>query len=137
MLKFLFPKPNLDLGILILRLGIGASMMVHGFPKIAGGTERWTKLGGAMKWIGIDFLPTFWGFMAAFAEFFGGLLLIFGAFMPITSILLGFTMFVAGMMHLQKDGLNDSLNAFELMFVFIATFFIGAGKYSVDEHLKK
>ncbi|MEZ4689878.1 MAG: DoxX family membrane protein [Ignavibacteria bacterium] len=59
-----------DLGILIIRIGIGISfILVHGLGKITGGPALWEKLGGAMSSFGINFLPTFWGFMAAFSEF--------------------------------------------------------------------
>lgn len=67
-----------DKGILMLRIGIGVMFMCHGFPKLTGGPEVWTKLGGAMSAIGIHFAPAFMGFMAAASEFGGGLLLILG-----------------------------------------------------------
>ena len=57
-----------DVGLLIIRVGIGGIFMGHGFPKIMGGVELWTRLGGSMSMLGIDFLPAFWGFMAAFSE---------------------------------------------------------------------
>ena len=51
-----------DLGLLVIRLGIGLSMLIfHGLDKIKGGPELWTKLGGDMSVVGIDFLPVFWG----------------------------------------------------------------------------
>ena len=47
-----------DKGLLILRIGIGVMFMCHGFPKLAGGPEVWTKLGGALGALGIHFEPT-------------------------------------------------------------------------------
>ena len=70
-----------DLGLLVLRLSIGLSMILfHGWGKISGGPERWRRIGGAMENFGIDFLPMFWGFMAGFTEFFGSVLIILGLF---------------------------------------------------------
>lgn len=126
-----------DLGLLVMRLGLGIFMMVHGAPKMMGGVEKWTKIGGAMENIGITFLPAFWGFMAAFAEFIGGLCLILGAFMPISLALLASTMLIAASMHLRKDGLSDASHALELLFVFIGLFFTGAGKYSLDAKIRE
>ena len=57
-----------NLGLLVLRVGIGVCFMIHGWPKIAGGPEQWTQLGGAVGNFGIPGPTVFWGFMAAFAE---------------------------------------------------------------------
>ena len=35
-----------DVGLLVLRLGIGTSMLVfHGYGKLSGGPEKWEKIG--------------------------------------------------------------------------------------------
>ena len=68
-------KENLlQLGWLILRAGIGISIMLHGIPKLTGGVETWTYIGGSMSIFGITFAPAFWGFLAAVAEAIGGAL---------------------------------------------------------------
>ena len=67
-----------DLGLLVLRVGIGIIFIFHGFPKLIGGVETWTQIGSTMSLIGINFAPTFWGFMAAFAEAVGGVPIVFG-----------------------------------------------------------
>src|SRR3546814_3726868 len=67
-----------DTGLLILRVIIGLSFMMHGYPKITGGMEMWQGLGGAMNVFGIDFGAPFWGALAAFTEFLGGFLIVIG-----------------------------------------------------------
>ena len=37
-----------DFGLLIMHVGLGFMMIMHGYPKIFGGPERWSKLGTAM-----------------------------------------------------------------------------------------
>lgn len=121
-------------GLLILRLGLGVMFIIHGFPKLAGGPDGWAGLGGSMKVVGIDFLPVFWGFMAAVAETFGGFLLIVGLFYRPACMLLVFTMLIAALVHLGKgDGLKGASHAIELGIVFLSLIFIGPGKYSVDK----
>lgn len=121
-------------GLLLLRVGLGVMMMVHGFPKIAGGTEKWIAIGGSMKVIGIDFFPLVWGFMAAATETFGGFLLILGLFFRPVNLLLVFTMIIASLVHFGKgDGLSGASHAMELGIVFFALVFIGPGKYSIDK----
>lgn len=122
-------------GLLIIRIGLGIMFMVHGFPKLAGGPAMWEGLGGSMKLVHIDFLPVFWGFMAAVAEGIGGLLLILGLFFRPATILLIITMCIAALVHLSdpKQGLNEASHAIELGIVFLGLLFIGPGKYSVDK----
>lgn len=126
-------KNLLHFGILLLRIGIGVSMMMHGIPKLMAGPEMWTGLGGAMGNLGITFAPTFWGFLAAFAEGVGGLLIALGLFVRPVSLMLVFNMIVAMMMHIaQGDGFMGYGHALDLLIIFAALLFIGAGKYSLD-----
>ena len=37
-----------DLGLLLLRVGIGIMFTIHGYPKLIGGPEMWAKVGGTM-----------------------------------------------------------------------------------------
>ena len=120
-------------GLLILRVGLGIMMMVHGLPKIMGGPAGWEGLGGSMKVVGIDFLPTVWGFLAAISEGLGGFLLILGLFFRPVNMMLVFTMIIAALVHFAKgDGINGASHAIELGIVFLGLIFIGPGKYSVD-----
>jgi len=121
---------NRDIGLLILRVGIGASFMVHGFPKLAGGADKWARLGKAMEVFGVDFAPVFWGFMAAFSEFGGGLLLALGlVFRPACGLLLS-TMVVAAAMHIDRgDGFVKASHAIESGVVFLSLWMIGPGRH--------
>jgi putative oxidoreductase len=123
---------RVDHGLLVLRVGLGAMFVGHGWPKLAGGQATWTKLGGAMAQLGLDFAPTMWGFAAACSEFFGGILLALGlAFRPAATALLA-TMVVAATMHLRKgDGFGGSSHAIELGIVFAALLLTGPGKYAL------
>jgi putative oxidoreductase len=122
-------------GLLIIRVGLGMMMMVHGFPKLSGGTEMWAQIGGSMKTVGVDFFPMGWGFMAAATEAVGGLFLLLGLFFRPAAILLLFTMIIASIVHLSdpKQGIMDASHAIELGVVFLGLVFIGPGKYSIDK----
>lgn len=129
---------NADLGLLLLRLGIGLSMLVfHGWAKLTGGTERWTGLGGSMANLGLDFAPTFWGFLGAFAESIGSILLVLGILFRPAAAMLAFTMFVAAVVHLNmpadnpNSGWSGASHALELLAVYVALLLCGAGKYVV------
>ncbi|WP_035560420.1 DoxX family protein [Hymenobacter sp. IS2118] len=125
-----------DLGLLLLRVGLGVMFMVHGFPKLAGGPEAWASLGGVMGSVGLGFAPTFWGFLAALAEFGGGLLLAVGLWFRLACFGLLVTMIMATVMHLSKgDGFGGYAHALESAFVFLGLLLAGPGRYSLDERL--
>ena len=125
-----------DKGLLILRVGIGISFMFHGFPKLMGGPETWTYLGGALSAVGINFAPAFFGFLAAVSEFGGGLLLALGLLSRPACFFLFNTMAVATIMHITKgDPFMKYSHALESAILFASLMLIGPGKYSLDEKL--
>jgi len=122
-----------DIGLLILRVGIGVMFIMHGLPKLTGGPEKWEMLGGTMKSLGVGFAPMAWGFMAALSECGGGLLLALGFFTRPACFFLLATMIVAMSMHISKGDLFVTYShAMEAGILFISLIFIGPGKYSLD-----
>ncbi|MEX0929114.1 MAG: DoxX family protein [Balneolales bacterium] len=125
-----------DFGLFIIRVGIGTVYLFHGFPKIFGGPEQWEGVGQATQHLGISFLPVFWGFLGSSAEFFGGLLLIFGLFFRPATIALFLTMVVATSMHIgSDDGFTTISHALKMAILFFGLIFIGPGKYSLDRKI--
>ena len=124
-----------DFALLVLRVGIGLSMIIlHGWPKLAGGLAKWTAVGGAMKHLGIAFAPAFWGFMAALSESLACGLIVLGLFFRPACVLVLFTMIVASIVELKTGGLMKASHALELGIVFFSLIFLGPGKYSVDKN---
>jgi putative oxidoreductase len=124
-------------GLLFLRVGIGILSIFHGAPKIMGGVDKWYQLGHmAMSPLGIHFFYTFWGFMAAFTEFFGGIALILGFCMRPVNSLFVITMIVAAYWHIQKgDPFTVYSFALSLIVVHLAFVIIGGDQYSMDYYL--
>lgn len=121
-------------GLLIMRVGLGAMMIYHGYPKILGGPEMWAELGGSTKYVGIHFLPVMWGFLATLTETLGGFLIIIGLVFRPASIFLMITLIVAAFTHFGKgEGMSGAAHAIELAVVFAGLIFVGPGKYSVDK----
>jgi putative oxidoreductase len=119
-----------DLGLLVLRVGIGGMFVGHGLPKLMGGPARWTQVGEAMGNLGIDVAPAFWGFAAAVSEFGGGLLLAAGIQFRAACALLLFTMIVASVKHVTGgDGFGKASHAIEAAILFLSLILIGPGRY--------
>lgn len=128
---------NRNLGLLLIRVGIGVIMLVvHGYGKLTGGPEMWTGVGGAMGNLGLDFVPVFWGFMAMFAEFVCSILIVLGVLFRPALLMLGFTMFVAVIVHLNMPagspnaGWAGASHALELLCVYAGLYLTGPGKYA-------
>ena len=120
--------------LLIMRVGLGAAMIMYGYPKLLGGPAMWSKIGLSMGDIGIHFAPTFWGFMAAFAEAIGGLLVVLGLFFRPACFLILFTLAMATLHHVKAhDEFMKVLHPLELAVAFTGLFLLGPGRYSIDK----
>ena len=120
-------------GLFIMRVGVGAMMIVHGFDKLKGGTAVWTDLGSAMNALHIPYIHVFWGFMCAITETIGGLFCVLGLWFRAVCLFMIFNFIVAALFHFAKgDGLQEAAHALELIFVFAGLVFLGPGTYSVD-----
>jgi putative oxidoreductase len=134
-----------DWAPLPLRLILGFGFVYHGWDKLADGTEGFQ---GMLGMIGIPGgAATAW--FVALLEFFGGLALIAGAFVPIVAVLLIGDMLVAAVtVHLPHgfsfmnmtgmgpDGPQFGMPGYEINLLYIAGLLAlilgGAGAYSVD-----
>lgn len=125
-------KFNTDLGLLIIRVGMGILFLIFGYPKISGGPEMWKGIGASMANIHITFAPTFWGFMAALTEFGGAICLILGFLFRPALVLLIFTMGIAALFHYKNgDGFAGYNHAIECAIIFAGLFVSGPGKYAL------
>ncbi|MFP4052459.1 MAG: DoxX family protein [Phycisphaerae bacterium] len=124
------PSPKiapLDVGLLVLRVGVGLSFVIfHGWPKMKEGPVAWEQLGSNMALIGITFLPWVWGFLAAFAEFVGGIMLAVGLFVRPFAFMLAFVMLIAMLRHYNAG--QKYTYPLEMGFVFLALLIGGGGK---------
>ena len=124
-------------------LGIGAGCSLACFDewdKIRVGPAKWEAVVSTMGNLGFGFAPVFWGFMAAFSEFFCALFLAIGLFFRPAAALLAFTMFVAVVKHVNGvpgdfiQGLKEGSHALELLAVFAALFLSGPGRFKMSKY---
>ncbi|HTJ77622.1 MAG TPA: DoxX family protein [Rariglobus sp.] len=123
-----------DLGLLVMRLGVGALfLIVHGFPKLAGGPDKWESIGRAVSYLGIKFGYTGWGLAASVAETLGGLLLMIGFAHRPAALTLFVTMTVAAIWkYYPFGGWDAAAHPAAMAIVCLGLLFTGPGKYSLD-----
>jgi putative oxidoreductase len=128
----------LAFGLLILRLVVGLTLAGHGAQKLFGwwggsGMTGWTGMVGKLR-----IRPArAWAWVAALAEFAGGLLVALGLLFPIGSLAIAGSMLVAiATVHLAK-GFWVTKGGYEFNLLItasvIALALTGPGKYSLDQ----
>ena len=136
-MKEFFKKP--DVGLLIMRVGLGLFMMNHGLSTFMGGSRAIESVGKGLSVFGIAIFPLFFGAIAALIEFLGGFLFTIGFKFRIASALLFIVMVVATSFmydsHISAGFavVNKIAWPAELALVFLGLLFIGPGKYSADK----
>ena len=127
-----------DLGLLIIRVGVGALFMcVHGYPRLMGGPDKWNSVGRAVSYLDIKFGYTTWGLAASLIMTFGGALLIVGLAHRPASLGLFVTMAVASIWkYFPNLGVTGGWGAADhpvaMAVVCLGLLFTGPGKYSLD-----
>jgi putative oxidoreductase len=98
-----------------------------------GGPELWTQLGSVMNEFKVTQYHMVWGFLAAFAEFGGGILLVLGFLARPAALMMFLTMVVALVKHITGgDNFQTYSHALEMAVVFFGLMFVGPGRFSID-----
>jgi putative oxidoreductase len=129
---------NEDVGKLILRVSISILMMFHGVDKASHGVDKI-----AVNLVKSGF-PEFLAYGVYLGEIILPILIIIGLFTRLASLGVGITMVFAiylvyaeKIFMLNKHGAPVIESALLYLILAIVVFFIGAGKYSLDEKWKK
>lgn len=135
------PHRPADLGLAILRIGIGLYFFAYGLSKLLEGPEKWAKIGAAMEHFGIAFWPQAWGFAAGLTECCGGILLALGLLFRPTCIGLSLVMAVACVTKAAgASGLFAGFMAMshpaQMLILFISLSLIGPGAYALDRRYR-
>jgi len=121
------------LALVVMRLTLGAIMVVHGSHKVFGGLHHHAQMVAGLG------LPGWLGYVSAFAEFLGGLLVLAGFFTRVAAFAVCIDLLVAIWKVHWHNGLTGDhgyefpLAAATLAFALI---FFGAGPISLDHVLR-
>jgi putative oxidoreductase len=124
------------LALLVMRLALGAIMIAHGSHKVFGGLHHYAQ------WIGSMGIPEWLGYVSAFTEFLGGIMILAGFFTRAAAFAICINLVVAiwkvdihsGLLGSPgRPGYELSLAAATLAFALI---FSGGGPIAVDHILR-
>jgi putative oxidoreductase len=126
------PTRGIDLGLALLRLGVGGVMAAHGAQKLF--VYGFGGVTGAFAGMGVP-LPGITGPLVALVEFLGGLALAAGLLTRVTAAGLAAVMLGAMLLVHLPGGFfapNGIEFALTLFVGALALVFTGAGRYSLD-----
>ncbi len=121
-----------DFALILLRVGVGFSMLTHGYPKFL------KVLSGNLSFgdpIGLGQEASL--ILTAFAEFACSILLIIGLFTRFATIPLIIAMSVAFFIVHGADDFGTREKAFLFLVAYLVLFFTGPGRYSLDKKIFK
>ncbi|MEX0660209.1 MAG: DoxX family protein [Balneolaceae bacterium] len=121
-----------DIALLLLRVGVGLVFIITGWGKLTG-------IEGAQGFFGSLGIPLA-GLMAwvvAIVEFFGGLMVLFGAYIRIPTLLMAIIMVVALLTTKLGGEFGPARVDILLLLMTSSLFILGSGKYSIDAMLNK
>lgn len=124
--------------LLILRFGVGAGLVLHGYPKAKGGriqAEEWMKSMG---------VPPITADLVTVLEFVGGIFLVLGLLTPLVGLF--FVLQFGSIIWMKKSKMHASFISMEpgkptyeidAIYLMLALVFLvlGAGPYSLDNLL--
>ncbi len=123
---------QVNISILILRVGISALMLTHGWPKLMRLLE-----GGEITFpdpLGMG--PTLSLIMATITELIGSVLIILGLATRYAAFALAFTMFVAAFIVHANDPFSRMELSLIYLLVYIVLLITGSGKYALDRYIR-
>ena len=122
-----------DLGLLILRLGVGSFLLfAHGLPKLLAAADKAAHFPDPLR---IGHVPSF--VLAAGAESLGALLVALGLFTRPTALTALITMLVAGLVQHAPDPWAKKELALLYAVPFATLLLAGAGTWSLDGLLQR
>ncbi len=124
------------LALLVMRVALGVIMVAHGYHKVFGGLRQFSHMVGNMG------MPAWLGYVAAFTELVGGLMVLAGFFTRPAAFAICVELGVAIWKVHWRNGLMGSPDrpGFEFPMAVLALafglIFLGAGAISIDHVLR-
>jgi putative oxidoreductase len=114
------------LGVMVLRVVLGAILIGYGYGKVFGGLHKMASVAAGLG------LPPWLGYLSAFTEFVGGMLLVAGLFTRLASMAICINMLVAVKSQFHNGFLHGYDYPLACAAIAFALIFLGPGPISFD-----
>jgi len=126
-----------NFGLLIMRLGLAAALLIHSLPTLIGGDAAWQSFGRTLNFINFGVPQKLLGFIFLLLAALGGVSLLFGYFFRIACMVL-FILFSLYFFNYFSIGYKTlMLWSVGLAAVFLGLVFVGPGRYAIAVKLEK
>jgi putative oxidoreductase len=126
-----------NFGLLIMRLGLAAVLLVHSLPKLVSGANAWQGAGKALNFISLGAPESFIGLIFLLLGTLGAVSLLVGYFFRIACLLL-FIVFGLYFFNYFSIGYQTlMLWSAGLAAVFLGLVFVGPGRYAIAVKLER
>lgn len=128
---------RLNLGHLLMRIGLSASLLFYAVPRLFAGAGHWKTAGKALAFLDLN-LPLKWiGLSLLVVQFAGAISLISGYVYRPASFLLATVMGLYCVSYFQSGYTMLPLFALSLSFVLLGMVFTGPGGYVISFRVKQ
>jgi len=126
-----------NFGLLLMRLGLTAILLIHSLPKLFDGSPAWANVGTTLNFINIGLPPVFFGFAMLLLEALGAISFVFGYFFRTACTVL-FILFSLYFLNYFRIGYQTlMLWSLGLAAVFFGLIYVGPGRYAIAVKLEK
>jgi putative oxidoreductase len=134
---FISQDRQTDSGLLVMRLGLAAVLLIHSLPKLFAGSHSWQSVGTTLGFINVGVPVAILGFVMLLLEALGAISLVFGYFFRISCIIL-FIIFGLYFFNYFRIGYQTlMLWSAGLATVFFGLVYVGPGRYTIAVKLEK
>ena len=138
-MMFTSQERKINFGLLFMRLGLAAVLLIHALPKLFGGTAAWKKFWMSLEFESIGLPGAIVGLTILLIESITALCLLSGYFFRVACALLSFLygLYFFGYFYYKSGYVTLTLWSLGLALVFFGLIYIGPGRYAVSVKLEK
>ena len=136
---FASQERKMNFGLLFMRLGLAAVLLIHALPKLFGGTAAWKKFWMSLEFESIALPGVAMGLAILLIESIAALSLLCGYFFRAFCALLSFLygLYFFGYFYYKSGYVTLTLWSLGLAVVFFGLIYVGPGRYAVSVKLEK